>query len=88
MVTGAFVESVAFNPSVTALGAALVALDATDEGPEGIDAAVLVEAADAAAGYGDWTERAPHQLAPSASFRVVKASFGVPPIPSSGKLGP
>jgi cytidine deaminase len=84
IITGAFLESVAFNPSVTALGAALVVLGATGERPGGIEAAVLVEAAHAAAGYGDWTERALHQLAPSASFRVSKASFDVPEMPSSG----
>lgn len=86
VVTGAFVESVAFNPSVTALGAALVALDAVGEAPEDIDAAVLVEAADATASYGEWTRRALRRLAPGASLRVVNVDLDVPGVRASGRV--
>lgn len=88
VVTGSFLESVAFNPSISALAAARLALADRALALEDASEAVLVERADAAVSYADWTREALARVASGCALRVIHAQFdGLEP-PRSGKLEP
>jgi cytidine deaminase len=71
VVAGPFLESVAFNPSVPALAAALVMLRVEGLDPSGVERVVLAEAEGSRVRYADWTRAAAAALFSAASFEVV-----------------
>jgi cytidine deaminase len=70
---GSYIENAAFNPSLSPLQTALVALIAAGENPAAISRATLVEREGAAISQKSVTEAALNTIAPAVELEVVKA---------------